>query len=1248
MLRGGRTLHRVRILAVLAISSLLCTAASAKLVNYVIHISVDGLRPDAITNLGPANLPNFYRLRTEGAFTDNARTDYDYTETLPNHATQLTGRGVLGTTGHNWKENSDPEPGATLASNKGSYVAGAFDVVHDYGLRTGEYASKSKFSLFDISWNASNGAVDVTPPDHGRDKIDNYVNMGDTLPLAKKLASDMLTHPLNYAFLHIANPDTVGHGHGFDPTPGSAYSNIIIKMDERLGVIFDLVDSNPQFTGRTAIILTTDHGGTGTNHANASIVTNYTIPFYVWGPGVTPGASLYALNPTTRLDPGTGRPTYSASVQPIRNGEAGNLALRLLGLPAIPGSTIGQAQNLAFNTSTVPAPSAPTATAASNVINCGFTAKWNSVSTATGYILDVATDSAFNNLVSSYRDIVVGDVFSFNVTGLSAGTTHYYRVWAYNLNGTSGNASNTITVTTSGNVNPPSAPEAMAATNLTNTGFTANWAVGCGATGYRMDVSTTNTFSNFVAGYQNLDVGNLTSQTLNGLNANTTYYYRVRAYNGLGTSPQSNTASATTLDINWCVPSVPLMYGDMEYEDAYSVCPEWWSYSAGNGAPSWAKESTIRRSGLASQRAKNINASAGSLIGVYQTIDANVGDAFTFEGWVYPETNPAYAQAAMAVRWNGATAIPDGSASWKISGGPRLAWTKVQHFSGNATADRVTLFLDSRQKSGSVAITAYWDDVACYRAHVPPAPSISVATSTSLDMDVNAGCNSSNPAAEYAVTVGGGAYTLGTHFVQANGTVTTSPFWQSDAAWGITKITGLTTGTTYTFRTMARYSSTYTQATSLGVAASGMPSNQTPTPPTITQHPSDQTVAMGTAATFTVAATGTSPLAYQWQKNSVNLTNSGHYAGATTATLTISNADSNDEAYYRCVISNSSGSATSNQASLTISACTPPMLLNGDFEGGNTNGIATHWTGYQRAPNPTTAWTIQSSSPPTDGGLQYQQIANTSSTGGGGVRQNVTGCIIGTTYTVAGWMRTNSISAACTVKCSPSASTDWATAIDLSPQQTTTSTTWVPFSGTVVATGTSMTIWLDGQTGGTGLNKAACFDSVTVTGCSETTGPTITQQPSSQSICPGGTASFSVAAVGGTLTYQWQKNNANLVNGGHYAGATSPTLTIADADSNDAANYLCVVTNAAGSVASSTVALTLKAMMAADLDRDCDVDESDLNLFLACSSGPVTSLQPGCESSDFDGDNDVDQSDFGVLQRCFSGENVDADPSCAN
>jgi hypothetical protein len=327
--------------------------AIAQPVAHVIHISVDGLRPDAITALGPSNLPNFYRLRTQGAFTDNARSDYDYTVTLPNHTTQLTGRGVIGSTGHNWTDNSDPEPGQTLASNKGSYIAGVFDVAHDNGLSTGEYASKSKFSLFATSWNAVNGAPDVIGPDNGRNKIDVYVNDSNTSELVNTLVTNMSNQPLNYAFLHLMDPDAVGHSEGWDITPGSKYSNIIKTMDDRLGAIFALIDGDPELTGRTAIILTADHGGLGTDHSDPTLPADYTVPFYVWGPGVMPGAGLYALNPASRLNPGTGRPNYSAPVQPVRNGEAANVALKLLGLEPVPGSTIGTNQDLAL---TVPPP----------------------------------------------------------------------------------------------------------------------------------------------------------------------------------------------------------------------------------------------------------------------------------------------------------------------------------------------------------------------------------------------------------------------------------------------------------------------------------------------------------------------------------------------------------------------------------------------------------------------------------------------------------------------------------------------------------------------------------------------------------------------------------------------------------------------------------------------------------------------------------------------------------------------------
>jgi hypothetical protein len=189
--------------------------------------------------------------------------------------------------------------------------------------------------------------------------------------------------------------------------------------------------------------------------------------------------------------------------------------------------------------------------------------------------------------------------------------------------------------------------------------------------------------------------------------------------------------------------------------------------------------------------------------------------------------------------------------------------------------------------------------------------------------------------------------------------------------------------------------------------------------------------------------------------------------------------------YYRVRAYNAhgtSGHSATVAATTVIPVCTPVTLLNGDFEGAtNANGVASGWTGYQRPPFPTTVYSIQNAGPPPGGGLHYQQIANTSSPGGGGVRQDVTGCTIGATYVVSGWMRGNSALATCRVKVSPAASTDWATAIDLNPPQVASTNNWVPFSGTVVATGTNMTVWLDGTTGGTGQNKAECFDSVTVT-----------------------------------------------------------------------------------------------------------------------------------------------------------------------
>jgi hypothetical protein len=93
------------------------------------------------------------------------------------------------------------------------------------------------------------------------------------------------------------------------------------------------------------------------------------------------------------------------------------------------------------------------------------------------------------------------------------------------------------------------------------------------------------------------------------------------------------------------------------------------------------------------------------------------------------------------------------------------------------------------------------------------------------------------------------------------------------------------------------------------------------TPPSITTHPADQTVTAGQSATFTVSATGSTPLSYQWQRNMVNI------SGATSSSYTLSlTALADNGAKFRCAVSNGFGNATSNEATLTVQP-PPPALV---------------------------------------------------------------------------------------------------------------------------------------------------------------------------------------------------------------------------------------------------------------------------------------------------------------------------------
>ena len=129
------------------------------------------------------------------------------------------------------------------------------------------------------------------------------------------------------------------------------------------------------------------------------------------------------------------------------------------------------------------------------------------------------------------------------------------------------------------------------------------------------------------------------------------------------------------------------------------------------------------------------------------------------------------------------------------------------------------------------------------------------------------------------------------------------------------------------------------------------------TAPAIAQQPAHQTVSVGGSATFTVGATGTAPLSYQWQRNQVNL------AGATAASYTLSNAQLSDNgARFRAIVSNGLGTATSNEAVLTVTSNLAPVAnltapaAGTLFRGGQTINYAGDGTDPEQGTLPASAF----------------------------------------------------------------------------------------------------------------------------------------------------------------------------------------------------------------------------------------------------------------------------------------------------
>ncbi|HAS41242.1 MAG TPA: hypothetical protein DCS93_12225 [Microscillaceae bacterium] len=205
---------------------------------------------------------------------------------------------------------------------------------------------------------------------------------------------------------------------------------------------------------------------------------------------------------------------------------------------------------------------APIATKASDVQSGSFQANWEMAANAASYLLDVALDENFSQILPNYNSkAIVGN--SALIESIDASTNYYYRVRAQGLNAVS-DYSNTILVVTG--LLP--APVAEPASNQKVFKFTANWQAQADISSYLIDVATDANFINFVAGYQAKEVIG-TSFDVNelGLSFRQTYYYRLRSKRLSKVSDYSNVIEVKPCIGNGC------KFAKVDFLGGYSGIP---------------------------------------------------------------------------------------------------------------------------------------------------------------------------------------------------------------------------------------------------------------------------------------------------------------------------------------------------------------------------------------------------------------------------------------------------------------------------------------------------------------------------------------------------------------------------------------------------------------------------------------------------------------------------------------------------
>lgn len=205
-------------------------------------------------------------------------------------------------------------------------------------------------------------------------------------------------------------------------------------------------------------------------------------------------------------------------------------------------------------TSCTTAPSAPAGLTATAASSTGIGLTWNPVTppancTINSYSVFRSTTSSFTP--GSANQVGTTSGTAFTDSGLTAGTTYYYKVEAVDGFGASAPSSQ-ASATTSASAScttAPSAPAGLTATATSSSGISLTWGpvtppANCAISSYSVFRSTTSSFTP-AAGNQVASTS-ATAFADSGLAAGSTYYYKVEALDGFGASAPSSPASATT------------------------------------------------------------------------------------------------------------------------------------------------------------------------------------------------------------------------------------------------------------------------------------------------------------------------------------------------------------------------------------------------------------------------------------------------------------------------------------------------------------------------------------------------------------------------------------------------------------------------------------------------------------------------------------------------------------------------------